>query len=378
MDRTRTEAERTRVEGERTRVEVERTKLETEITRTESVRTGFDTQITRLESENARLESERTRLQSDRQVPLSLKIEPVWTEADSGRSSQFWDRTKTEPHRTGPEADCTRTEPEMIALHLDRTKTESAHEGVQKVVMLTNFIENNRQKCEKYFPLELNEELTFYNTDAPDANFFSEITESEKSRYVIKNCGVLQKPGYTIRKLKVTHIPSDSESESVYIYHYWFNNWADHKCPKDVNALLNLSLDVLKDTPYDFSNKEEQVDTKCKCGDSPKEARFVFPSDSKNSLCESDTALSTCLDFSAESKSPPIIIHCSAGIGRTGCLIAILNGIKQLSSDQKVDILGIVCNMRLNRGGMVQSSEQYELVHKVLCLFEEACLPKLE
>jgi hypothetical protein len=37
-------------------------------------------------------------------------------------------------------------------------------------------------------------------------------------------------------------------------------------------------------------------------------------------------------------------------------------------SQASVDILGIVCNLRLQRGGMVQNSEQYELIHRALCL----------
>ena len=35
-----------------------------------------------------------------------------------------------------------------------------------------------------------------------------------------------------------------------------------------------------------------------------------------------------------------------------------------------VDILGIVCQMRLDRGGMIQTPEQYEFLHHVLALFE--------
>lgn len=67
----------------------------------------------------------------------------------------------------------------------------------------------------------------------------------------------------------------------------------------------------------------------------------------------------------------PITVHCSAGIGRTGCFLAILNGIQQLRSNYNVDILAIVCSLRLNRGGMVQTAEQYELIHRVLSLYAE-------
>ncbi|KAF7287688.1 hypothetical protein GWI33_006028 [Rhynchophorus ferrugineus] len=72
---------------------------------------------------------------------------------------------------------------------------------------------------------------------------------------------------------------------------------------------------------------------------------------------------------STEHVKLPIVVHCSAGIGRTGCFLAILNGIQQLRRSNKVDILAILCSLRLNRGGMVQTAEQYELIHRVLSLY---------
>ncbi|XP_075210593.1 uncharacterized protein LOC142317943 [Lycorma delicatula] len=70
--------------------------------------------------------------------------------------------------------------------------------------------------------------------------------------------------------------------------------------------------------------------------------------------------------------SGPVVVHCSAGIGRTGCFIAICIGINQLLGENNVDILGIVCRMRYDRGGMVQTAEQYEFIHRALALFERS------
>ena len=42
----------------------------------------------------------------------------------------------------------------------------------------------------------------------------------------------------------------------------------------------------------------------------------------------------------------PIIVHCSAGVGRTGTFIAIEIGMDQIKQEGKVDIAGIVTRLR--------------------------------
>ena len=44
-----------------------------------------------------------------------------------------------------------------------------------------------------------------------------------------------------------------------------------------------------------------------------------------------------------------VVVHCSAGIGRSGCFVAISIAINQRLEEDAVDILGIVCQMRLDR-----------------------------
>jgi len=48
----------------------------------------------------------------------------------------------------------------------------------------------------------------------------------------------------------------------------------------------------------------------------------------------------------------------------------------QLLEDNSVDVLGAVCAMRQDRGGMVQTAEQYLFIHKALRDFE-ATLPPI-
>ena len=61
--------------------------------------------------------------------------------------------------------------------------------------------------------------------------------------------------------------------------------------------------------------------------------------------------------------SGPTTVHCSAGVGRTGTLLALDIGIQSLlQGDTKIDILRIVSTLRQDRPGMVQTKEQYNPV----------------
>jgi len=138
-------------------------------------------------------------------------------------------------------------------------------------------------------------------------------------------------------------------NHSFYCHHYWFPDWPDHRSPDDIDVLLDMSLHLLDD-----SDEWKGVDA---------------------------------TNATADVILPLPVIHCSAGIGRTGCFAAILNGLRQMRTSVvqnasttvgsaaggqlSVDILGIVCNLRLQRGGMVQNSEQYELIHRALCLYQK-------
>uniref|UniRef100_A0A672QMH0 protein-tyrosine-phosphatase n=1 Tax=Sinocyclocheilus grahami TaxID=75366 RepID=A0A672QMH0_SINGR len=109
--------------------------------------------------------------------------------------------------------------------------------------------------------------------------------------------------------------------QSRKVQHYWYTSWPDHKTPESAGTLLQLVNDVEED-------------------------RRGFTS------------------------GGPVIVHCSAGIGRTGCFIATTIGCRQLELEGVVDVLRIVCQLRTDRGGMIQTEEQYEFVHHALNLYE--------
>ncbi|XP_036432931.1 receptor-type tyrosine-protein phosphatase R isoform X2 [Colossoma macropomum] len=121
---------------------------------------------------------------------------------------------------------------------------------------------------------------------------------------------------YTVRTLTLKQ-----GGQSRKVHHYWYTSWPDHKTPDSAGPLLQLMTDV-----------EETREASASHG--------------------------------------PVIVHCSAGIGRTGCFIATTIGCRQLRLEGVVDVLSIVCQLRVDRGGMIQTGEQYEFVHHALSLYE--------
>ncbi|XP_068929051.1 tyrosine-protein phosphatase non-receptor type 5 isoform X2 [Petaurus breviceps papuanus] len=129
---------------------------------------------------------------------------------------------------------------------------------------------------------------------------------------------VIQADDYRLR-----HITLKSGAEERSLRHYWFTSWPDQKTPDRAPPLLQLVLEVEEAAGWEGQS----------CA--------------------------------------PIVVHCSAGIGRTGCFIATSICCKQLQREGVVDILKTTCQLRQDRGGMIQTCEQYQFVHHVMSLYEK-------
>nr|XP_039254374.1 receptor-type tyrosine-protein phosphatase S-like [Styela clava] len=62
----------------------------------------------------------------------------------------------------------------------------------------------------------------------------------------------------------------------------------------------------------------------------------------------------------------PIVVHCSAGVGRTGTFIALDILSEQIAKSEIFNICEIVGKMRKRRPEMVETLDQYILIHKLL------------
>ncbi|XP_049636988.1 tyrosine-protein phosphatase non-receptor type 5 isoform X2 [Suncus etruscus] len=131
-------------------------------------------------------------------------------------------------------------------------------------------------------------------------------------------CQVIHTDDY---RLRLISLRSGTEERSL--KHYWFTSWPDQKTPDRAPPLLHLVQEV--------EEAAQQEGPRC----------------------------------------APIVVHCSAGIGRTGCFIATSICCQQLRREGVVDILKITCQLRQDRGGMIQTCEQYQFVHHVMSLYEK-------
>uniref|UniRef100_A0A8C8VLZ4 protein-tyrosine-phosphatase n=1 Tax=Pelusios castaneus TaxID=367368 RepID=A0A8C8VLZ4_9SAUR len=139
--------------------------------------------------------------------------------------------------------------------------------------------------------------------------------EANYGPFTIGLQGVSEHAEYIVRDLTIQF---DGECRPV--KHVFFPSWPDQQTPESANALLHLVSEV------------EHI-------------------------------------LQAADSTGPMVVHCSAGIGRTGCFIATRIGCQQLKAKGEVDVLGIVCQLRIDRGGMIQTSEQYQFLHHTLAMY---------
>eukprot|EP00051_Salpingoeca_urceolata_P017746 m.244458 g.244458 ORF g.244458 m.244458 type:complete len:1041 (-) comp19037_c0_seq4:34-3156(-) len=177
-------------------------------------------------------------------------------------------------------------------------------QNISTIAMLTGLKEKGRKKCERYWP----------ETPQSDPLVFGKIT--------VATTAVLRKEGYVVSTLKLSRKSFTTETREV--IHFWFDTWPDHGVPTD--SAGDISSDAMVEMILAVRTCRASRVTTLKRG-GPELA--------------------------------PALVHCSAGIGRTGTFIIVDQILSAIQAGvSTIDVLTMIDQIRQDRMSMVQETSQ--------------------
>lgn len=174
------------------------------------------------------------------------------------------------------------------------------------VVMTTRAVERGRPKCGQYWPAEEDGAL-------------------ECGQFQVYNGSVQENKDYTYSALIITDTKT---GESRDVAHLQFTSWPDYGVPHSAIAMLEFLFKVRE-----------------------------YQSRAVQSLSQK---------WAGHPLGPPIIVHCSAGIGRTGTFCTLDICIRRLEDVGTIDVQGTVEKIRSQRAYSIQMPDQYVFCHLAL------------
>ncbi|XP_076161923.1 protein tyrosine phosphatase Meg2 [Ptiloglossa arizonensis] len=174
------------------------------------------------------------------------------------------------------------------------------------IVMTTRVVERGRTKCAQYWGPEPGDEV-------------------QAGGFTVTTLKVDTNPDYTISMLLLTNNKTDETRE---VCHMLYTAWPDYGVPQSARALLQFLA-------------------------------LVRQQQNKLLACRGDT-------WAGHPRGPPIVVHCSAGIGRTGTFCTLDICISRLEDTGTVDIRGTVEKIRAQRAYSIQMPDQYVFCHRAL------------
>jgi protein tyrosine phosphatase len=165
------------------------------------------------------------------------------------------------------------------------------------LVMLTKVEEKGKKKCERYWPLTVDNPLVVGR--GLEVHLRSE----------------LEFAYYTVRELTLNNTSEDSPKPH-YLKQFHYTAWPDYGVPSHPSSLVKFVQQVRKEY---------------------------------------------------KDSTAPLLVHCSAGVGRTGTFITIDAMMERLQEKDDLNIYQFVTAMRTRRTFMVQTMEQYAFIHDALC-----------
>ena len=240
-------------------------------------------------------------------------------------------------------------------------------ESVEVLVMLTRCVEEGREKCGVYYPggvgetLELEGEVDGWGVVTCESLKIESGTEIRELKLVKRKRKVVLKQDAQVDE--VEEIEEAGEVEERKVWHFLFLGWPDQEVPQtaeDQKALLEL----IKLTRFRINaviENESQPQAHLESEPTPPESSTLTPSNSSNALL-------------APNQYKPRIVHCSAGVGRTGTFIALDYLLQELEDGKFDDMVGkmddpifeCVKRLREQRMFMVYKPGQFAFIYQVL------------
>ncbi|XP_029603203.1 tyrosine-protein phosphatase non-receptor type 14 [Salmo trutta] len=181
-------------------------------------------------------------------------------------------------------------------------------QGVNVIAMVTAEEEGGRSKSHRYWP-----KLGSKHNSATHGKF--KVTTKFRTD---SGC-------YATTGLKVKHLLSGQERT---VWHLQYTDWPDHGCPEYVQGFLSYLEEIQSVRRH------------------------------TNSMLDTSKSL-----------NPPVVVHCSAGVGRTGVVILTELMISCLEHNERVEVPMMLSHLRQQRMLMVQTISQYKFVYQVLIQF---------
>uniref|UniRef100_A0AAY5EWB0 Protein tyrosine phosphatase non-receptor type 14 n=1 Tax=Electrophorus electricus TaxID=8005 RepID=A0AAY5EWB0_ELEEL len=181
-------------------------------------------------------------------------------------------------------------------------------QGVNVIAMVTAEEEGGRSKSHRYWP-----KLGSKHNSATHGKF--KVTTKFRTD---SGC-------YATTGLKVKHLLSGQERT---VWHLQYTDWPEHGCPEYVQGFLSYLEEIQSVRRH------------------------------TNSMLDTSKSL-----------NPPVVVHCSAGVGRTGVVILTELMLSAMEHNEKVEVPVMLGWLRHQRMLMVQTMTQYKFVYQVLIQF---------